>query len=216
MLWLLRKPFTVLLPSLKHQAQVTLKSLLAQVQLAAYARDGHYGVSHRFQYLEFGFFPQRHGFRPSLFASKKEMEKGMQLSDPPDIDTCCSDGFDLNRTGDFSGAERNFREAIKLEPTEVRAHIGLGAALHAQGDLNGAKRSLRRAVELDPTNAAAHLALGTVYKSKADALGNLCGNPKVIARLLLEAAEHFEFAHGVDEENVVSIRARAASLSILS
>merc|ERR1712129_69574 len=58
---------------------------------------------------------------------------------------------------DASGAERSFREVIKVEPTQAEAHYRLGNLLSKAGQARAkeAETSLLKAVLLDPTHVEA-------------------------------------------------------------
>jgi tetratricopeptide (TPR) repeat protein len=53
-----------------------------------------------------------------------------------------------------------YREAIRLNPASVIAHLGLGSAYRDMGRPADAVEPLRTAIRLEPQNGAAHLVLG--------------------------------------------------------
>jgi len=53
----------------------------------------------------------------------------------------------LARKGQAPGALQHYREALRISPENVRAHLSLGAALAALGDATGATPHLRKAAE---------------------------------------------------------------------
>lgn len=63
----------------------------------------------------------------------------------------------------FEEAVREFREALRLDPTDVRALTGLGEALLDLDRLPEAERAFQEALRLSPENAGAHNSLGIVY-----------------------------------------------------
>lgn len=69
-------------------------------------------------------------------------------------------GLQLAKAGDFSGAERAFREAVRIEPAREEPHVSLGLALHRLGRLDAAEREVRKALLLDPGDARAWAELG--------------------------------------------------------
>ncbi len=71
-------------------------------------------------------------------------------------------GVSLAKAGDFLGAERALREAIRLDPTRTAPHLNLGIVLHRQRVLDAADRELRKAALLDPESARAFAELGHV------------------------------------------------------
>jgi Flp pilus assembly protein TadD len=59
-------------------------------------------------------------------------------------------------------AERTFRRAMDLDPTNALAHQNLGTLALLAGDLAAAEHSLRAAIAIDPVLAEAHTTLGVV------------------------------------------------------
>ena len=66
----------------------------------------------------------------------------------------------LRVTKDLPAAEAACREAVRLDPKYVMAHVILGAVLHDRGDLASAEAACREALRLDPKHVTAHLNLG--------------------------------------------------------
>lgn len=71
-------------------------------------------------------------------------------------------GNALLAAGDGPGAERAFREAIRMNARLAEAHAGLGRAKLAQGDMPAAEASLRHALELVANSAPTVQALADV------------------------------------------------------
>jgi len=63
-------------------------------------------------------------------------------------------------------AEAYYRQALKLDPQYVSAHINLTLTLGEQGKRDEATASGRRAVEIDPNHALAHVSLGTALQAQ--------------------------------------------------
>jgi tetratricopeptide (TPR) repeat protein len=61
---------------------------------------------------------------------------------------------------DFTGAERQCRKSLELNPKNAKAHATLGIALVRQGKLDEANVHLVEAIRLDPTDYEAHYTLG--------------------------------------------------------
>ncbi|UCE50591.1 MAG: tetratricopeptide repeat protein [Phycisphaerales bacterium] len=61
---------------------------------------------------------------------------------------------------DFTGAERQCRKSLELNPKNAKAHATLGIALAGQDRLDEANDHLLEAIRLDPTDYEAHYTLG--------------------------------------------------------
>jgi len=61
---------------------------------------------------------------------------------------------------DFTGAERQCRKSLELNPKNAKAHAILGIALARQDKLDEANGHLLEAIRLDPTDYEAHYTLG--------------------------------------------------------
>jgi len=71
-------------------------------------------------------------------------------------------GNNLLRGGDYHGAEREFRRAIRLQPWDPAFYVNLGSTLVSQGPHRQSETESvgRAAVAVDPSFARAHFALG--------------------------------------------------------
>jgi tetratricopeptide (TPR) repeat protein len=72
-------------------------------------------------------------------------------------------GIVLREGGDYAAAEREYREAERLNPHDGQARLELGKLLLTRGDLNGALTHLERAAQYMPAAPAAHYQLGILY-----------------------------------------------------
>ena len=54
----------------------------------------------------------------------------------------------LAEQGDFEGADKEFREALRIEPNLAEAHAGLARALSAQGKKDQAVQHYQEAVRI--------------------------------------------------------------------
>lgn len=70
-------------------------------------------------------------------------------------------GRELLAQGFNSEAQRNFREAIQLDPTNAGAHTGLAQALESDNDTAGARSEAEAALRLEPS-ADAYLVLARI------------------------------------------------------
>jgi tetratricopeptide (TPR) repeat protein len=64
---------------------------------------------------------------------------------------------------DFATAEREFRDAIALDPRSAKAQLGLGNVYVRESRLAEAETAYRAALALDPSLAAGQANLGVVY-----------------------------------------------------
>jgi len=62
--------------------------------------------------------------------------------------------------GDYESAERECREAIKMNPNSAEAHWYLGSILHVLGRYEEAEKEFREAIKIKPNFSQAHYNLG--------------------------------------------------------
>ena len=82
-----------------------------------------------------------------------------------------NEGIMLQQKGDLDGAILKYREALKANPNDDQAHLGLGSALQKKGDTDGAIASYQQALALKPDLSGARLGLGYMLYSKGDRVG---------------------------------------------
>ncbi len=88
-----------------------------------------------------------------------ELDRGSQHPPPwPYLNLAITQQF-LNRLPD---AEKNLREAIRLDPKFGQAHFQLGTVLEDQQRLEEALPELREAARLDPAYAEPHMAMARI------------------------------------------------------
>jgi tetratricopeptide (TPR) repeat protein len=61
---------------------------------------------------------------------------------------------------EWGDAKSAFEKAVKLEPNNAAALLGIGAASNQQQDFSGAQKPLLRSLELNKDSAEAHYELG--------------------------------------------------------
>lgn len=82
-----------------------------------------------------------------------------------------NEGIMLQQKGDLDGAILKYREALKLDPKDDQAHLGLGSALQKKGDPDGAIAEYQQALATKPDLAGAHIGLGYSLYAKGDRAG---------------------------------------------
>jgi tetratricopeptide (TPR) repeat protein len=68
--------------------------------------------------------------------------------------------------GDYAAAAAEIRQALAVDPRDVRSWMLLGRSQERLGDAAGAEQSYRRAVEVDPDHPRARLSLGTLLAQR--------------------------------------------------
>jgi len=88
-----------------------------------------------------------------------ELERGSDHASPwPYLNLAITQQF-LNR---LQEAEKNLREAIRLDPGFAKAHFQLGTVLEDRGRLEDALAELRQAVKFDATYPEPHMAMARI------------------------------------------------------
>jgi len=80
-------------------------------------------------------------------------------SEPEKITTLLKGGIQKHQKGDDSGAEKNFREAIRLDSASANAHYNLAALSEAHGELGTALNEYRQVLRYNPNDQAAITAI---------------------------------------------------------
>jgi Flp pilus assembly protein TadD len=63
----------------------------------------------------------------------------------------------------YADAEKSYHEALKLNPKEARAYIGLGRLYAAQERVDDSITAFKKAIEVKPKLAEAYFNLGVIY-----------------------------------------------------
>ena len=73
----------------------------------------------------------------------------------------------MDQEWDWSGAEREYKRAMELNPNDAEAHRRYGVALRKMGRMDEAVAENKRAVDLDPVSAFMHWSLaGTLNEAR--------------------------------------------------
>jgi tetratricopeptide (TPR) repeat protein len=73
-------------------------------------------------------------------------------------------GILLREAGDLAGAEKEYREAERVNPENGQVFLEMGRMLMTKGDLAGALARLKKAAELMPSAAQVHYQLGILHR----------------------------------------------------
>jgi tetratricopeptide (TPR) repeat protein len=77
-------------------------------------------------------------------------------------------GMALMEAGDLPSAGARFREALKLNPSNVKAHIGLGNTLEEASNNDEAMLHYNEAIRLDSTSAIGHINVGNIFLKRGE------------------------------------------------
>lgn len=87
-------------------------------------------------------------------------------SKPKDVTTLVALGNIFFEARDFNNAGGWMKQALTIDPGNVKARMALGAAEFNIGDTKGAQRDWLRVVAADPKNVEAYYDLGFLYVSR--------------------------------------------------
>lgn len=103
------------------------------------------------------------GVQATLIASARP-DTGKTATPPPGaVDTLITQANEAYMNKDFDSAAKLYQDALRAEPKNVGALIGLGMARQRDGKHADAEVSLQKALAYDPTNETAAFALGVTY-----------------------------------------------------
>jgi len=110
-------------------------------------------------------------------------------------ETRVNEGLALAKTNEWAGAERAYRDAIRLKPTLPEAWNGLGYALRQQQRYDESVRAYQEALRLRPNYPQALEYLGEAYVR----MGRLPEAREILARLQpLDPREAAELAQAIE------------------
>jgi tetratricopeptide (TPR) repeat protein len=76
----------------------------------------------------------------------------------------CKLGEIASRRGDLPGSYEHYSRAVRLQPNDAEADIGLAKELVQMNQPEKAEALLARALQMDPSSAVAHYRLSTLYR----------------------------------------------------
>jgi len=100
---------------------------------------------------------------------KKEAEQEYLAAlkeNPQDEKLLCRLGEMDAQRGDFQKSFEEYSKAVKLQPGEADAKLGLAKTLIELNETDKALPLLEQTLQDDPTNAIAHYRLGTLYRKE--------------------------------------------------
>lgn len=86
----------------------------------------------------------------------------------------------LRDAGRVSDAIECYRQAVKIAPDRISAHVNLGSALLLERKTDDAAEEFKTALRLDPQNPEAHCDLGYIFASKGEFGGAIANYNRAI------------------------------------
>jgi len=99
-----------------------------------------------------------------LHAEAVQQYKLAVLTNPTDPKAATRLGDIEVEMGDLDAGEKNYQQALKLQPNSADAKIGMANVLTERGDPAAAAPLLEQVIAADPSNYLAHFRLSTVYR----------------------------------------------------
>jgi len=119
------------------------------------------GLADSFPFLtQYSVAPQEETYPKAMAAARKALELDDTLAEAHTSLAACLEGVDR----DWSGAEREYKRAIELNPNYSTAHLWYSGFLQGRGQLDESKVEIERAQQLDPLSLPINAKVGlTLY-----------------------------------------------------
>lgn len=100
--------------------------------------------------------------RPDAYDIQLEQQNAVQGKE---VERALRDGNEATDAAPprYADAEKFYQEALRLNPKEARAYLGLGRLYAAQNRADDAVGALKKAIEVKPKLAEAYFNLGMIY-----------------------------------------------------
>jgi serine/threonine-protein kinase len=145
------------------------------------------GLADSFPFLtQFSAATQEESYPKAMAAARKALELDDTLAEAHTSLAACLDGIDRDR----SGAEREFKRAIELNPNYSTAHLWYSGLLQGMGRLDESKVEIERAQQLDPLSLPINAKVGLTLYLMRDYAGAIEQLQKT-----LEMDPTFRYAH---------------------
>ncbi|HEY1341540.1 MAG TPA: tetratricopeptide repeat protein [Bryobacteraceae bacterium] len=152
-----------------RQTEAGLRDSAASFERAV-ARDPHFAAAYAGEadaynlLAQLGYIPPGEGMERARRAAQQALAEDPNLAEGHVALAAVIEAYDWN----WSGAEREYRRALSLNPALPAAHLWYGAFLRDQGRLDEALRELRRSAELDPLSVLTSVNLAHALLIKGD------------------------------------------------
>jgi tetratricopeptide (TPR) repeat protein len=120
-------------------------------------------------YLRASYAEALEHFRAAIIAAYMEGEEKVQIFDRERAIIYLYRGNALAFQEDWDGAQREYLEAVQIEPHLAEAHYNLGVSFAARNQLDRAVSTFKEALEHNPNLYEAHFSLGRCYQRLDDA-----------------------------------------------
>lgn len=97
--------------------------------------------------------------------AKKEYEAALSVN-KFDEKAQCRLGAIAYDAGDFQGSLSHYSEAVRFQPDDLDANLGMAKVLIEMKETRKATTYVEHALQIDPTSAQAHFRLSTIYRQE--------------------------------------------------